>query len=87
VAAAAEQYRNDTGHWPALLDDLLDEGPAGLGPYLHGRDVHDVWGRRLFYGADPHGRGFTVFSLGRDGRLGGRGVDSDIGNAVPDDSR
>jgi general secretion pathway protein G len=84
VAAAAEQYRIDTGDWPASLDDLLDEGPPGLGPYLRDRVLRDPWGRRLLYSLDPDGRGFTVFSLGRDGRLGGSGADADIDTVVSD---
>jgi hypothetical protein len=85
VAAAVEQYRIDTGHLPASLDDLPDEGPPGLGPYIKASLSRDHWGRALLYSVDPDGRGFTVFSLGRDGRLGGSGADADVGRALPDD--
>ncbi|MBL8262097.1 MAG: type II secretion system protein GspG [Xanthomonadaceae bacterium] len=84
VAAAVEQYRIDTGYLPMSLDDLLDEGPAGLGPYIRGPLSRDHWGRALLYSVDPDGRGFTVFSLGRDGRLGGRGADEDVESAMRD---
>lgn len=81
VTAAIEQYRIDTGHWPKSLDDLLDDASPGLGPYLKESSLRDRWNRPLFFGRDPDDRGFTVFSLGRDGRLGGRGADEDVGGA------
>lgn len=84
VAAAVEQYRIDSTRLPSSLDDLIDEGPPGLGPYLRRGELRDLWGRALLYSVDPDGRGFTVFSLGRDGRLGGRGADEDVESAMRD---
>ena len=78
VAHAIEQYRGDNGVFPPSLTALSDNGPSGLGPYLKAKTLRDPWGRDLYYGLDPDGRGFTVFTLGRDGRIGGRGADADL---------
>ena len=78
IGWAVEQYRTDTGTYPPTLERLLDEGPPGLGPYLRKDMLVDPWGRPLFYRVEKDGRAFVVFSLGRDGRLGGRRSDEDM---------
>ena len=81
-AFAIEAYRSDNHVYPPSLEALCESGPAGLGPYLRARSLKDPWGNALFYRVDGDGRGFVVFSLGRDGRMGGRGVDTDISESV-----
>lgn len=81
-AAAIAQYRLDNHAYPPSLEALCGAGPAGLGPYLRTRALIDPWGRALFYRVDGDGRGFVVFSLGGDGRVGGRGGDADIGESA-----
>lgn len=84
IASTVELYRADTGQWPASLGALtLSDGP-GLGPYLSRRQLLDPWGRALFYGADADEHGFVVFTLGRDGRLGGVGADADLQRGLRD---
>lgn len=84
IASTVALYRADTGQWPASLDALtLSDGP-GLGPYLSRRQLLDPWGRALFYRVDPDRRGFVVFTLGRDGRLGGAGADADLQRGLRD---
>lgn len=48
-------------------------------PYLDGYDneINDGWGVRIIYKMDK-GYTVTLVSLGRDGALGGEGLDTDI---------
>lgn len=84
VAFAVDQYRSDVGRLPASLQVLLDDDPPGLGPYVRAGALRDPWNRNLYFGRDPDGDGFVVFSLGRDGRPGGEGADADIAASRPD---
>lgn len=84
IASTVELYRADTGQWPASLDALTRYDGPGLVPYLSRRQLFDPWGRALFYGVDADGDGFVVFTLGRDGRLGGAGADADLQRGLPD---
>lgn len=78
IASTVEQYRADTGQWPASLDALTRSDGPGQGPYLMRKQSFDPWGRALFYSVDADDHGFVVFTLGRDGRLGGTGADADL---------
>lgn len=84
IASTVELYRADTGQWPASLDALTRFDGPGLGPYLSRKQRFDPWGHALFYGIDADSRGFVVFTLGRDGRLGGTGADADIQRGARD---
>lgn len=84
VVSAVELYSADTQSFPASLDVLVRADGPGPGPYLRPRDRYDPWGRALFYRVDPDRRGFVVFTLGRDGRLGGAGADADVQRVSPD---
>ena len=84
---ALEQYRIDVGHFPSTEEGLaaLNQAPSGanaawFGPYLKKEVPLDPWGRQYVY-ANPgtHGE-MDLYSLGKDGREGGRGEDSDITN-------
>ena len=83
VAASVDQYRSDVGRLPASLQILLDDDPPGLGPYVRAGALRDPWSRNLYFGRDPDGHGFVVFSLGRDGRPGGEGADADVAASGP----
>jgi general secretion pathway protein G len=55
--------------------------PQGLdnwnGPYIHSKDqLKDPWGRPFIY--KNTGSGFTITTLGADGKPGGEGADRDI---------
>ena len=78
-----EQFKADTGHIPAKLDELVTAPPSGaagwLGPYAKAPDLKDPWGNDLQYQVPgPNGKPFAVMSLGRDGAPGGSSVDADI---------
>src|SRR5579883_1536509 len=71
-----EQYRARNGRLPASLADL--EGNLS-------EQLPDGWGRPFVYEVD--GDTYELYSLGRDGRPGGSGLDSDIRSEVVDSSR
>ncbi|WP_425477153.1 type II secretion system major pseudopilin GspG [Solilutibacter silvestris] len=78
-----EQFKADTGHLPAKLDDLVTaptaNGTGWLGPYAKTNDLKDPWGHDLLYQVPgQNGKPFTVTSLGRDGVPGGSSVDADL---------
>ncbi|MFA7238081.1 MAG: type II secretion system protein GspG [Phycisphaeraceae bacterium] len=60
-----EQYRKEHGKLPDTLADLEEVG------YLK-----DGWKRPFQY--VPHGDTYELYSLGRDGKPGGKGIDADI---------
>ena len=83
---ALDQYRLDTGHYPATEQGLavLFTKPANEkkwnGPYL-GKEVPlDPWGTPYRY-RNPGPKGdFEILSLGKDGTPGGEGDAADITN-------
>ncbi|MFN7550221.1 MAG: type II secretion system major pseudopilin GspG [Pseudomonadota bacterium] len=91
LGSALNLYRLDNFAYPSSDQGLqaLVAQPGGspealnwrAGGYLEGGRVpRDPWGRDYQY-LSPGQRGeFDVYSLGRDGRPGGEGVDADIGN-------
>ena len=83
---ALDQYRLDNDYYPSLAQGLeaLRTAPQGepaarnwRGPYLKKPVPPDPWGRAYIY--RPEGSGYALFSLGRDGKEGGEGEDSDVG--------
>lgn len=83
VASAVEQFQADTGRLPTEEEGLqvLVTRPTGLdswtGPYIRTQaQLKDSWGRPFIY--KPEGSGFTIGSLGADGKPGGEGADRDI---------
>ena len=89
LSVAVETYRVDTGAYPATADGLsvLRVRPAGprdgerwRGPYLRKALPEDPWGRPYRY--ESPGRSnpatFDLYTLGRDGEIGGEGEDADI---------
>ena len=84
---ALEQYRIDTGHYPAteaglaaLLVRPVGE-PAWNGAYLKKTIPADPWGNLYLYrtpGRDE--REYDLVSYGADGKAGGEGDDADVGN-------
>lgn len=83
IAAAVEVFQGDNGRLPTEEEGLqaLVTRPAGLdswtGPYIRTpAQLKDSWGRPFIY--KPDGSGFTIGSLGADGKPGGEGADRDI---------
>lgn len=88
-ALALNSYRLDNDEYPSTeqglaalraLPSVGDALPNWKGPYVS-RDVPlDPWGRPYIYLAPGHANPttFDVYSLGRDGKVGGEGEDADI---------
>ncbi len=71
---ALAKYKEETGSLPATLADLdIEEHIARVDDL--GRPL-DAWRRPLFYQVD--GDNYDLYSLGRDGKPGGYGLDADI---------
>lgn len=89
LAAALESYRMDNLGYPATAQGLaaLRARPAdgaGLlnwrGPYLRKRVPDDPWGRPYHYESpgEVNPESYDLYTLGRDGEVGGEGEDADI---------
>lgn len=84
---AIDQYRLDTGHFPTNDAGLsaLTEKPTSEtrwnGPYLQKTAPADPWGRPYQYvSPGSHNADYDVFTLGRDGVMGGKDENAEIGN-------
>jgi general secretion pathway protein G len=99
LEAALDFYRMDNGRYPTTeqgLDALvhkpsIEPEPRFYRPegYLQGgRLPADPWGEAYQYVApgshNPHA--FDLWTLGADGKAGGEGVDSDVGNWVDEET-
>lgn len=79
-------YRLDVGSFPPSQVGLaaLVQAPAGVtnwaGPYLSKAVPNDPWGNAYLYASPGKHSVYDVWSHGRDGRPGGQGEDTDIGN-------
>lgn len=67
LAKDIQEYIEKTGSPPAELADLDDRPPEYL---------QDLWGRNLLYTRTNNS--FELYSLGRDGKPGGIGLDGDL---------
>jgi general secretion pathway protein G len=83
---ALDQYRLDNDYYPSAGQGLeaLRAAPQSepaarnwRGPYLRKAVPLDPWGRAYVYRVE--GNGYALYSLGRDGKEGGEGEDTDIG--------
>jgi len=75
----------DMGRHPSVSEGLsaLVQAPAGaegwFGPYITSdTGLTDPWGRDYIYEVKDNENGFSIRSLGRDGREGGSGEDADL---------
>ena len=88
-ALAIDAYRLDLDAFPRAEDGLsaLRSAPAGIedasrwrGPYLRQSVPKDPWGREWIYivpgVANPDS--YDLYSLGRDGLVGGEGENADV---------
>ncbi len=81
---ALDQYRIDTGRYPAteqglaaLVQRPVDE-PRWGGPYLAKDVPADPWGRPYLYTSPGSHGDYDLQSLGKDGQAGGSGDDVDL---------
>lgn len=84
---ALDTLRLDLGRFPRTEEGLaaLVKKPSGNpkwnGPYLAKTVPLDPWGQPYRYQSPgPNGTDYLIISLGRDGRPGGEGEDTDITN-------
>ncbi len=83
LGQALDQYRLDTGSYPATEQGLnaLMTNPGvdkWEGPYLKKGLPVDPWGKPYIYQhPGSHGE-YDLFSYGRDGKPGGEGEDKDV---------
>jgi hypothetical protein len=66
-----EKFVALNGRMPRTLSELPSEPNRDC-------ETTDAWGRPLCWSYDAPAAKFTVWSLGRDGKSGGTGVDEDI---------
>jgi general secretion pathway protein G len=77
LGAAIDTYRLDNDEFPESLDNLVTKtGRYWDGPYLPKDVPNDPWDNPYFY--ERTGKGYTLQSLGRDGKQGGEDLDEDI---------
>lgn len=83
---ALDTYRLDTGHYPTTSQGLtvLNQAPANeakwRGPYLKKAVPQDPWGQPYLYVSPGRHGEFDLYSLGKDGKLGGEHEAADITN-------
>ena len=90
ISAALRMYRLDNGDYPTTAQGLaaLAGKPSAppvpaaypAEPYLP-QVPQDPWGRPYVY-ASPAPGGFSLMSLGKDGKPGGTGLDADLTGAA-----
>jgi general secretion pathway protein G len=86
LETAAENFRVDTGHLPTAEQGLisLEKPPQSEirwgGPYLKKPLPLDPWGHPYQYRVPGEKGDLDIYSLGRDGKVGGSGEDADIFN-------
>ncbi|HEX8873640.1 MAG TPA: type II secretion system major pseudopilin GspG [Nitrosospira sp.] len=83
---ALDQYRLDTGHYPATEQGLAAlmtrpaNEPKWQGPYLKKIAPPDPWGRSYAYKYPGERAEYDLYSFGKDGQPGGTGEAADITN-------
>jgi general secretion pathway protein G len=83
---ALDQYRLDTGHYPAMEQGLAalvtkpTNEPKWDGPYLKKNVPGDPWGNAYVYKIPGEHGDFDLLSYGKDGQPGGTGEAADITN-------
>lgn len=83
---ALDQYRLDTGHYPATEQGLAAlmtrpaNEPKWQGPYLKKIAPPDPWGRPYAYKYPGERAEYDLYSFGKDGQPGGTGEAADITN-------
>jgi general secretion pathway protein G len=89
IGLALSNFRIDLDRYPSTPEGIaalrtmptsLLDGGRWRGPYLAKATPVDPWGRPYVYLAPgtSSGEGFDLYTLGRDGQVGGAGEDKDI---------
>jgi len=82
LALALDLYESEVGHYPKLLEQLIDNGEksdAWDGPYIKSGLPKDPWQRSYVYkfSGEHNKKGYDLYSLGPDGTAG---TEDDIKN-------
>lgn len=84
LSKALDQYRLDTGHYPSTEQGLsaLNSPPSDeqkwQGPYLQKAVPNDPWERPYLYKSPGEYGEYDVWSLGKDGQVGGNDESADV---------
>jgi general secretion pathway protein G len=86
LGKALDQYRIDTGNYPnteiglAALNKNLGNVNKWSGPYLKKSVPNDPWDRPYLYKYPGEHGDYDLFTLGKDGQLGGTKESEDVTN-------
>lgn len=83
LSLKVENYIMDNGHPPAQLQELIlrpADAKGWQGPYAKPSELHDPFGHDFSYQVPGEHGSYDLIFLGRDGTVGGRGLDADVGN-------
>ncbi|MDO8962349.1 MAG: type II secretion system major pseudopilin GspG [Methylophilus sp.] len=84
LGKALDQFRIDTGSYPTTdlgLDALnrnTTNNPKWAGPYLKKNVPNDPWDRPYLYQSPGEHGEYDLYSLGKDGQLGGTKESEDV---------
>ncbi len=84
LGKALDQYRIDVGQYPTTEQGLtaLNANPANeakwQGPYLKKSVPNDPWDRAYIYKSPGEHGDYDLYSLGKDGQLGGNKESEDV---------
>lgn len=77
LGKALDQYRIDNGHYPTTEQGLIalvqkpNDEPKWAGPYLQKKLPVDPWRRPYLYKSPGENGEYDLYSLGKDGVIGG----------------
>ncbi|MHC4375308.1 MAG: serine hydrolase [Planctomycetota bacterium] len=79
LSRAVEMFAIEmAGQYPSNLDQLISHPDLEF-PLVNADLLpNDPWDRTYLYDAPEEGNGYRVYTLGRDGEVGGTGVDADL---------
>lgn len=83
VQGSVTSFRQHTKRLPNNLQELVtqpEDVKRWVGPYINESQLLDPWGNELQYKQPGDHGSYDIMSLGADGKVGGQGVDADIGN-------
>ena len=81
IPDAIEGYRKKHGQLPEKLSQAISRDDLHPPLVEDAGQIFDAWGRAFVY--EVTGDSYRVRSFGRDGKLGGRGLDYDISSVDP----
>ena len=86
LGKALDQYRIDVGQYPtteqglAALNKNSSNDPKWSGPYLKKNVPNDPWNKAYLYKSPGEHGDFDLYTLGKDGQIGGVKESEDIVN-------